>query len=93
MITANEARKAMEKVWQERENWLHEIAENWVHDVVNAAVAQACGKGEGHTPTLQANNEDVAIRAERILTTDPYNYKVVRKGTTIVVVWYEPSEG
>lgn len=92
MITANEARKAMMKVLQERENRENEAAQNWVHDVVNAAVAQAVERGESCSPALVADNVSIAERAERILTADPYNYKVVRKGVQMKVIWYEPSE-
>ena len=89
MITANEARKAMARVLQEREDRAHERAKNWVEDVVNAAVAQAVENGEGHTPVIQADSEDIARRAEQMLTAEPYGYKVERQGAKIVVVWHE----
>ena len=92
MITADEARKAMMKVLQERENKENEAAQNWIHDVVNAAVAQAVERGEGCSPVLMADNVNIAERAERILTADPYNYKVVHVGVRVGVIWYEPSE-
>lgn len=53
MITANEARKAMMKVLQERENRENELAQNWVHDVVNAAVAQAVERAKGIPPLFK----------------------------------------
>ena len=89
MITANEARKAMMKVLQERENRENEAAQNWVHDVVNAAIAQAVENGEGHTPVIQADSEDIAKRAEQMLTAEPYDYNVARRGSSIMVVWHE----
>lgn len=89
MITANEARKAMAKVLQAREDRANENAKMWVNDVVNAAIAQAVENGEGHTPSIQADSEDIAKRAEQELTAEPYCYKVVRQGTKIVVVWHE----
>ena len=92
MITANEARKAMVKVLQEREDREWEIAQNWVHDVVNAAVAQAVERGEGCSPVLVADSVSAAEKAERILKADPYNYEVVREGVRMKVIWYEPSE-
>ena len=87
MITADEARKAMTKVLQERENKVREKAKNWVNDVVNAAIAQAVEKGEGHTPVIQADSVDIAKRAEQMLTAEPYDYKVERQYTKIMVVW------
>lgn len=92
MITANEARKAMMKVLQERENRENELAQNWVHDVVNAAVAQAVEMGEGCSPVLIADRAAIAVKAKRILEADPYNYKVVHNGVQMRVIWYEPSE-
>lgn len=92
MITANEARKAMVKVRQEREDREWEVAQNWVHDVVSAAVAQAVERGEGCSPVLVADRAVIAVKAKRILEADPYNYKVVQNGSQMKVIWYEPSE-
>ena len=89
MITADEARKAMMKVLQEKENRENEIAQNWVHDVVNAAVAQAVEMGKPCSSVLVADSVNIAVKAERILTADPYNYEVVRKGAQLKLIWYD----
>lgn len=46
-------------------------------------------KGKGHTPVIQADSENIAKRAEQMLTAEPYGYKVVRRGLNIMVVWHE----